>query len=336
MSAERMSLVPLQANRPTWIEVLDRGGELAEVIANTDFVPRGLRGNQPAILAAILYGHEVGLEPMQSLAKIAVIDGRPTLASEAQRALILRAGHELWVEESTNTRAVVAGRRRDGKQTTRVVWTLDDAKRARLAGKPAWQAYPRQMLVARASAELARQLFADVIGGMPATEELDDAVDVDAVEAEAAEQQTATRSRVRRRQPAAVPPEPPVAEATGPTDPEPGPEDGEPEPAPPDPPNDAQLRMMFALFGAKGPTDRDERLAFCNEVVGRTIGSSTELSSLDVSRVIEALEAKESPPADKPDAGGDAPPADEQALVDEARREFDGHDVPLPGEGGAS
>ena len=104
-------------SRPSWIDVMDRGVELAEIIANTDFVPKGLRGNQPAILAAILYGHEVGLEPMQSLAKISVIEGRPSLWAEAQRALILAAGHEMWVEESTVTRATVAGRRRDSKQT---------------------------------------------------------------------------------------------------------------------------------------------------------------------------------------------------------------------------
>ena len=138
-------------SRPSWIDVMDRGVELAEIIANTDFVPKGLRGNQPAILAAILYGHEVGLEPMQSLAKISVIEGRPSLWAEAQRALILAAGHEMWVEESTVTRATVAGRRRDSKQTQRVTWTLDDAKRARIAGKQNWQTYPRQMLVARAS-----------------------------------------------------------------------------------------------------------------------------------------------------------------------------------------
>src|SRR5262245_26437018 len=140
MNAERMQLVPLQQpNRPGWVEVMERGTELAEVIANTDFVPKQLRGNQPAILAAILYGNEVGLDPMTSLQLVAVIDGRPTLAAEGMRALILAAGHELWVEESTTSRAVVAGRRRDGKNTSRVTWTLDDVKRAGIGGRPNYQ-----------------------------------------------------------------------------------------------------------------------------------------------------------------------------------------------------
>ena len=111
---------------------------------------------------------------MQSLAKIAVINGRPTLAAETQRALILQAGHDIWIEESTNTRCTVAGRRHGSEATSRVTWTLDDAKRANLAGKPPWRMYPRQMLLARASAELARAVFPDAIVGLAATEELED------------------------------------------------------------------------------------------------------------------------------------------------------------------
>ena len=124
--------------------------ELAKAVAGTDFVPKAMRNNPAQITAAVLYGDEVGLGPMQSLARISVIDGRPSLAAEAQRALILAAGHELWIEESTITRCTVAGRRRDSDQTSRVTWTSDDAKRAKLDGKPNWRSYPRQMLLARA------------------------------------------------------------------------------------------------------------------------------------------------------------------------------------------
>lgn len=298
--------------RPSWIDVLDKGQDLAEVIANTDFVPRGLRGNQPAILAAILYGHEVGLEPMQSLAKIAVIDGKPSLAAEAQRALILAAGHELWLEESTVTRAVWAGRRRGSKQTTRVTWTLDDAKRARIGGKQNWQSYPRQMLSARASAELARAVFADVIGGMAATEELDDFGDEPSGTADTSPPAAPSR---RRRRPAAAEvadtataaPDPAPAGADAePTQPQPPVEQAEPrrsrrrpqattppaepvEPAPADAPSEQAMRKLFAMFKEKGIGEREDRLAFSNQVLGRTIASSTELTGADVSAIIDAL-----------------------------------------------
>lgn len=202
--------------RRDWIALLPSAAELAKAIANTEFVPSTLRGNPAAISAAILYGDEVGIGPMQALSKIAVIDGRPTLAAEAQRALILAAGHDLWVEEATITRVTVAGKRRDSDQTTRVTWTMDDAKRANIAGKLNWRTYPRQMLLARATAELARAVFADAIGGLAASEEIDDERDPTAALAERTDtqpQQAAPSTRRRRRQlapaagaPAAEPP----------------------------------------------------------------------------------------------------------------------------------
>ena len=341
-----MSLVPvptLAHERPSSLDVFERNQELAEYISGTDFVPKALRGNPPAILAAVLYGHEVGLEPMTSLSLISVIDGKPSLASEAQRGLILAAGHDLWVEESTTTRATVAGRRRDGKTTSKVTWTLDDAKRARIAGKPNWQAYPRQMLVARATAELARNLFADVIRGLPATEELDVIADVDAVdepgEAQTKAKTTTTKRRRSRATPAPVPAPEPEPEGDGEQEAADTPaevidqleqdkaEEAAPEPeraqagaspapgpdeAPPDPITEAQMRKVFALFGEKGITDRDERLEYSKGVVGRSIGSSRELTSLEASRLIEALAALEPK----------ALPPDEQALIDEAKETF--------------
>lgn len=171
-----MTELALRANTTTrdWVELMAPAVELAKQVADTTFVPTGLRNNPPAIVAAILYGDEVGLGPMQALAKIAVINGRPTLAAEAQRALILAAGHEIWIVEANTTRVTVAGRRRNSEQTSTVTWTMDDAKRAGLAGKTPYKLYPRQMLSARATAELARLVFADAIGGLYATEELEE------------------------------------------------------------------------------------------------------------------------------------------------------------------
>src|SRR4029077_16390834 len=87
------------------------------------------------------------------------------------------AGHELWFEETTTTRAIAAGRRQGTDRVGRVTWTLDDAKRAGLAGQPNWRTYPAEMLRARASAALARAMFADVTLGIPAVEEVDDQTD---------------------------------------------------------------------------------------------------------------------------------------------------------------
>lgn len=195
-----------------WVELMAPAVELAKHVVNTDFVPRGIRGNAPAIVAAIMYGDEVGLGPMQALAKIAVIDGKPSLAAEAQRALILAAGHEIWIEEASTTRVVMSGKRADSDRISTVTWTMDDAKRANLAGKPNYRAYPRQMLQARATAELARLIFADVIGGLAATEEIEDGIQLDMEQLEPAPEPSTKRKRKKTSaavdEPAEVPMEP--------------------------------------------------------------------------------------------------------------------------------
>lgn len=175
-------IVPFQPPRSSSssLELAPEAWKLASRVADTDFVPKALRGKPEAVLACILAGHEAGISPMQSLSKIHVVEGRPAMAAELMRALVLRAGHEIWIEESTSTRVIVAGQRAGSERVSRVAWTIDDARRANLAGKNNWKSYPRAMLLARATAELCRALFPDVLAGISHTiEELADGDDVD-------------------------------------------------------------------------------------------------------------------------------------------------------------
>lgn len=308
-----MSLVRYQptAEAPReWVALLPPAVELAKAVANTEFVPAGLRGNPAAITAAILYGDEIGLRPMQALANIAVIDGRPSLSAEAMRALVLAAGHEVWIEESTATRVTVAGRRHDSEQSSRVTWTMDDARRANLDGKRNWRTYPRQMLMARATAELARAIFADAIGGFMATEELEDSGAVDDKAPDAA---TASGSR-RRRRATLAPVSSPAEDAPEATDAPPRPSEGDPPPegvpgptqqsaasglgedAPEAAPSDAltgtpAFRKMMALYREVGIESREARLVFARFAVGRPLESSKDLTEEEVGKVIDALEA---------------------------------------------
>lgn len=163
----------------TTLDLAPQAWTLAHRIANTDFVPRAMRGKPEAVLAAMLTGNELGLPLMTSLSKIHVVDGRPGLASETMRSLVLAAGHELWIESKSNTAVTVGGKRAGSSREQRVTWTIDDARAANLAGKDNWKKYPRAMLTARAMAELCRDLFPDVIGGLYAVEELQDGFEFD-------------------------------------------------------------------------------------------------------------------------------------------------------------
>lgn len=148
-------------------------------ISNTEFVPRTLRGNPEAILAAVLYGRELGMGPMESLRVIDMIDGKPTPSAEWMVSKVFDGGHVIFAEEQTDTVCTVTGiRYRDGEELARMSFTfsMDMAKRAGLATKNNWKHYPEAMLYWRATAQLCRQFFPDVLRGLShLPEELGDA-----------------------------------------------------------------------------------------------------------------------------------------------------------------
>jgi hypothetical protein len=144
---------------------------LAQRIAPTSFVPKAMRGKPGEVLACFLHGHELGLPPITALRSIHVIDGTPTASAQLMRGLILQHGHILQWREVTSERVVLYGRRRDTGSDALVTWTMDDARRAKLVGKGNWATYPRAMLAARATSEIARLLFADLLHGLAYTPE---------------------------------------------------------------------------------------------------------------------------------------------------------------------
>ena len=60
-------------------------------LCNSDFVPKGLRGNRGATLAAMLFGRELGLPPLRP-SDLFSVDGRVGLYAQAMR-LVLSRGH---------------------------------------------------------------------------------------------------------------------------------------------------------------------------------------------------------------------------------------------------
>lgn len=224
-----------------WASVLVPAAQLAERIAGTEFVPAAMRGKPDVVVAAIMYGDELGIGPMQALASIHVVDGRPQPSAELCRALIARAGHSFVVHEMTGTRARVSGLRagQPESQRTYVEWSLDMARAAGLLGKDNWRKYPRAMLLARATGDLARVAFPDVVKGMGYVAE-DAPAELDAwapAGSEPEPEPTPRRRVARRTRPAARA----LETATGgpdtvPSAPEPTDEPERPPVAPPSPP----------------------------------------------------------------------------------------------------
>lgn len=170
---------PPRPRTDDWALVIRPISALAEQVAFTEFVPVALRGKPEAVAAAVLFGRELDMPPMQALQQVHVIEGRPSLSAEHMRAMVLAAGHQLWVTGDSGE-ATATGRRLlpNGEYTApmSVVWNIRMAQAAGLVNekRKSWLRYPRQMLKARATAELCRDLFPDITHGLAAVEELDD------------------------------------------------------------------------------------------------------------------------------------------------------------------
>lgn len=182
---------------------------VAENLVKTSFVPQSYSGRALEATAAILTGQEIGLKPMASLRSIDVIKGTPAMRAVALRALVQAAGHEIWTEESTATRAVVAGQRRGSSKVERSEWTIDRARGLQLLSKDNWKQQPIAMLLARATSECVRLVAADVILGIPySVEEIQDLGVVESDGSADAPRQAPKRTTARRKPLPAKPEEP--------------------------------------------------------------------------------------------------------------------------------
>lgn len=298
-------------------DVLNTSHKLAQQIANTDFVPKQFRGKPEAVMAALLTGRELGLGPMTALQRIHVIEGKPALDAQGQRALVLAAGHDMWITESTPDRCTVTGRRNGSSHEQSVTWTLAEARAAGLTNKSNWKSYPRQMLQARATAELARLIAPDALGGVAYTvEELEDT-----------QPTVVTRAARRSAAEPAVDAVQVTTKATVPpprADPAPSWDDDEPvdaeivpaEPAaepeqqqlaaPRDPaatPN--QVKMAMAISRGLG-LDDDARHALISVASNGRTEKITELTRPEISALIDQLKAEQ-----QPAAKADYPPGEE-------------------------
>jgi hypothetical protein len=215
-----------------WVTQLTSVVHLAEVIADTDFVPKAFRDDAPAIAAVILAGRELGIGPMTSLQHLFVVHGRPGMSAQLMRAMVLSRGHHLRIPKKTGFEARIIGRRAGELEGTEqeVVWTMDYANQAGLPQRnpDVWKKYPRAMLLARATGELCRDKFPDAIGGMAYTyEELLD-IEPGGFTPEPAPKPRATRTMRRSVEAAPAgdsPPQAPAAPARG--------GDAAPPPSPP-------------------------------------------------------------------------------------------------------
>ncbi len=132
-------------------------------------------GSPQAVLMVLLAGREFGMPAMTALRAFHIVEGRPTLAADAIRALILRSGKLAYFRctERTAERATFVAKRGDDPEIS-LTYTIEEARTAGLVRpNSAWTKSSADMLVARASSKLARLIAPDLVHGLYSPEEFD-------------------------------------------------------------------------------------------------------------------------------------------------------------------
>ena len=151
--------------------------EMAAMLSKSGMVPACYKGKAEDTLVAMMMGRELGLNPIQSLQNIAVINGRPSIYGDALVALVQNHPSFGGLSESFDDATMTASCtvwRKGGKQHTQH-FSKKDAETAKLWGKTGpWTQYPKRMLQMRARGFAVRSQFADALAGLITREEAED------------------------------------------------------------------------------------------------------------------------------------------------------------------
>ena len=147
----------------------------AGYLADSDMVPKDFKGKPGNCLVAIQWGMEIGLKPLQAMQNIAVINGRPSLWGDAVIALVRSSPVCEWVIETQTDTVATCRVKRKGEPEQERTFSLEDAKAAGLLGKAGpWTQFRKRMMQMRARAFAMRDVFPDVLKGLPVAEEVMD------------------------------------------------------------------------------------------------------------------------------------------------------------------
>lgn len=246
-------------------KAMNAAHELATAMCGSDLVPAIYKGKPDNGAAAILYGAELGLTPIQSMQQIFVVHNTPSIYARTMVALVTARGHEMWEAESTPESVTVCGRRRGSDVVSQSTWTYERAKKAGYTSNKKYDTDPQSMLYAKAATEVCRKMAPDVLLGIAySREELE--MEPRRVQSERV---ASPRGVEGVRAKLGVSPDPePVALA---------------------PATAEQRNDLIALLGEAGYTDRDGTLGFLSNVLGRPVSSTAELTSDDVDTVSSSL-----------------------------------------------
>lgn len=171
-----------------YTRVLEAADGYAQRLARMAIAGPNYRGKPEDALGAILYGAEIGLNPVQSLQQVFCVHGTPAIYARTMVALLKRKGFKFHTDESADGKVKVTGTSPDGSTETST-WTIERAQLAgyvpekdargnwktngngKLVGNMKYLTDPQGMLYAKCCAEISRKLAPDVLLGIAYTYE---------------------------------------------------------------------------------------------------------------------------------------------------------------------
>ena len=153
-------------------QAMSSAKSLADALCDTDLVPAVYRGKPGNGAAAILFGAELGLNPIQSLQNIFVVHGQPSIYARTAVALLKRHGVKFQtIEESPQSVTIRATR---GSEVEESNWTIERATTAGFTSNKKYSTEPQAMLWAKCAMEVSRRIAPDILLGIAySSEELE-------------------------------------------------------------------------------------------------------------------------------------------------------------------
>ena len=157
---------------------------VAGVLAKSAMIPREYVGNPNNIVVAMLRGQRLGLDPIQAMEGIAMVNGKATLYGDHFLGVIIAAsgyeGHdEMTFDEIEKAKGATCTFYRNGQSFTATYSQADAARAGLWNSTPSWKKYPSRMLQMRARGFAGRDGFADALKGLVLYEEAKDEQDLE-------------------------------------------------------------------------------------------------------------------------------------------------------------
>jgi 5'-3' exonuclease len=132
--------------------------------------------NPESILAIVMTGRAFGMDAVASLRGFHMIKGKVSPSSQLLIGLVKRHPACEWFRlvDGDDKQAMWETKRKGEPEPTTMVYTLEDARMAGLAGLDQWKKRPKTMLRWRCGVELARVVYPDVTSGLYSVEEMEE------------------------------------------------------------------------------------------------------------------------------------------------------------------